>query len=113
MAIKRGNWKDIKGFQARPGAIRRVFSGEKSMMVLNEIQPFAKTDIHSHPHEQIVYIVEGNCDFYYDKEVFPMGPGDLVVVPPNVPHTVKVKGDKPVLNLDVFTPIREDYLNRT
>ena len=44
------------------------------------------------------------------EEIVRMGPGDLVVIPPNVHHDLVVVGDKPVVNLDVFAPIREDYL---
>jgi quercetin dioxygenase-like cupin family protein len=36
--------------------------------------------------------------------------GDLLLVPPNVPHSMKVIGNETVLNLDVFSPAREDYL---
>ena len=38
-----------------------------------------------------------------------LGPGGLLHIPPNVEHWGEVVGDEPVLNLDVFTPLREEY----
>jgi quercetin dioxygenase-like cupin family protein len=38
-----------------------------------------------------------------------VGPGGLVLIPPNVMHWGEVLGDEPVMNLDVFTPKRPEY----
>ena len=38
-----------------------------------------------------------------------LGPGGLLQIPPNVIHWGEVVGDEPVLNLDIFTPVREEY----
>ena len=38
-----------------------------------------------------------------------LGPGGLLQIPSNVEHWGEVVGDEPVLNLDVFTPVREEY----
>ena len=109
MAIT-ANWAKISRVQARGGVTRRVFSGKNSMMVLNEIMPSAKPALHDHPHEQMTYIIEGTCRFVIGDEVIEMGAGDLILIPPNIRHSLEVTGNKPVLNMDVFSPIREDYL---
>ena len=108
--IKKANFSQIKEKIAREGVTRRVFSGEKSMVVLNTIQPFAKPALHQHPHEQITYILAGECDFTLGEEMVHMGPGDVILVPPDIPHTLTPLGQETIVNLDVFTPIREDYL---
>lgn len=105
-----GNWEHIGRFQARSGVTRRVFSGEKSMMVLNELLPSAKPALHQHSHEQLTYIIQGSARFVIGNEVVDLVEGDVILVPPNVPHSMEVTSDEPVLNLDVFSPIREDYL---
>jgi quercetin dioxygenase-like cupin family protein len=64
---------------------------------------------HSHPHEQIAYIIEGRMMFYIGDEKHEVGPGGLVVIPGGVTHWGEVIGDEPVLNLDVFTPKRPEY----
>ena len=38
-----------------------------------------------------------------------LGPGGLLQIPPDVMHWGEVVGDEPVLNLDIFTPVREEY----
>ena len=108
--IKKSNFDEIKRIFARPGVNRRSFSGEKCMLVVNEIEAFAEPALHSHPHEQLTYILEGECNFIFGEESVHMGPGDVVLVPPNVPHTLRPIGNKTIVNIDVFSPIREDYL---
>jgi quercetin dioxygenase-like cupin family protein len=109
MAIK-ANWKSIKRVESRNSVMRRVFSGKNSMMVMNELLPSAKPNLHRHPHEQLTYIVEGTGKFVLGDEVLDLGPGDVILIPPNIPHSLQVTSSTPVLNMDVFSPIREDFL---
>jgi quercetin dioxygenase-like cupin family protein len=109
MAV-RGNWDTLTGVVARKGVIRKVFGGKNSMMTLNEIKADTQPALHSHPHEQITYIVSGCAEFVLGDEVLQVKAGDLLLVPPDVPHSLKVVGDETVLNIDVFSPIREDYV---
>lgn len=104
------NWSSIEKVVVRKGITRQVFSGKNSMLALNEIAPGTTPNLHSHPHEQLVYIVDGDVDFVVGDQVLPMKTGDMVVVPSNVPHSLKNKGAKACLNLDVFSPIRDEYL---
>jgi quercetin dioxygenase-like cupin family protein len=62
---------------------------------------------HSHPHEQMVYILRGRIRFEHPGGVFEAGPGDSFLVPGNVPHQAFALEDSEVL--DIFTPAREDY----
>ena len=64
---------------------------------------------HQHPHEQISYVVAGELLFYLDGEPATLGPGDMITVPPNVPHTVQLLSNH-VRLVDTFTPLREDFL---
>lgn len=109
MAIKE-NWVNLPRTMVRPGVNRRVFSGDRSMMVLNELAPGSKPNMHKHPHEQLTYIIEGTCNFYMGNETLELQPGDVLLVPPDMLHGLEVTGNIMVLNLDVFSPVREDYL---
>ena len=62
---------------------------------------------HSHPHEQVMVVLEGECDFTVDGETQRVGPGGVVVIPPNAVHSSQPL--KPCRVLDVFNPVREDY----
>jgi len=64
---------------------------------------------HSHPHEQITYVAEGELIFFLDKEEMRLEEGDIVVIPPGVPHSVQPLS-RLVRLVDTFTPLREDFL---
>lgn len=108
--IKKASFDSLEAVAAREGVTRRVFSGDNSMMVINTIESFAQPALHQHPHEQLTYIIQGQCSFTLGEEVVPMNAGDVILVPPDVPHTLKPTSDETIINLDVFSPIREDYL---
>ena len=62
---------------------------------------------HSHHHEQVVNLIEGEFEFTLDGETRNLKPGEIIVVPPNVPHCGKAV--TPCRIIDVFHPAREDY----
>jgi quercetin dioxygenase-like cupin family protein len=62
---------------------------------------------HSHPHEQIVYVVSGSIEFIGGEKTFILGSGDSVLVDGNVEHQATALEDSEVL--DVFAPYRSDY----
>jgi quercetin dioxygenase-like cupin family protein len=64
---------------------------------------------HSHPHEQISYVVSGEINLFMDNKLTRLGPGDLFTVPPNIPHSVQLLTSR-VRLIDSFTPIRKDFL---
>jgi quercetin dioxygenase-like cupin family protein len=62
---------------------------------------------HSHPHEQVYNITEGEFELTVGDETKLMKPGQVAVIPGNVPHSGKAITDCKVI--DVFYPVREDY----
>jgi quercetin dioxygenase-like cupin family protein len=64
---------------------------------------------HSHPHEQVCYVAEGEIIFILDGEQSRLGPGDVFLVPSGKPHTIQ-RLTEHVRLIDSFTPIREDFL---
>jgi quercetin dioxygenase-like cupin family protein len=63
---------------------------------------------HSHPHEQITYVAAGELLFFIDGTPHQLGPGDLITVPPDVPHSIQLLSEN-VRLVDTFSPIREDF----
>ena len=63
--------------------------------------------IHSHPHEQWTYILEGQMEFTLDGEKQLLLPGMGAYIPSNVLHGAFAVTACKVI--DVFTPVREDY----
>lgn len=101
------NWDDRPWEQVRAGVERKLFSGEGATLQLTRLMPGHEPRPHSHPHEQIAYILAGEIDFYIDGVATRLRAGSLLVVPPDTSHWGEVVGDTPVLNLDVFTPRRD------
>lgn len=64
---------------------------------------------HAHPHEQMTYVLEGEFVFHVGEESKTVKTGDTLYMPPNLEHNCELKGAKGRL-LDVFSPIREDFL---
>ncbi|GAB1482088.1 cupin domain-containing protein [Treponema sp.] len=64
--------------------------------------------MHSHPHEQVMYVLEGEADFTIGDETRRVKAGDSAYLAPNLVHGV-VAVTK-FRALDVFTPQREDFL---
>jgi quercetin dioxygenase-like cupin family protein len=65
---------------------------------------------HAHPFDQIVPTMQGRMMLEIDGETMECGPGTVVRVPADAEHTGWPIGAETVLNIDVFAPIREDYL---
>jgi quercetin dioxygenase-like cupin family protein len=93
--------------EPEPGLRRQVMSYSPSMMLVRTIKKGWVGVRHSHPHEQMVYIVTGHLSFEHPGGVFEAKTGDSFLVPSGVEHQASALEDSEVL--DVFTPYREDY----
>lgn len=97
---------------AAKGRTRYLAHLSNLMMVVMDFHdgPTSQPDPpHSHPHEQISYVVSGEVNVVLGNEVTRLGPGDIFTVPPNIPHSIQLLTTKARL-VDAFTPIREEFL---
>jgi quercetin dioxygenase-like cupin family protein len=78
------------------------------MLVRHHFLKGWKGTSHSHPHEQLVYVVTGRIEFDGDGKTIELRSGDSVIVEGNVEHQATALEDSEVL--DVFAPYREDYV---
>ena len=108
-------YNQIEAVSPAPGTTRRLSHSENMMMVIVDFDggPCPPAPPHSHPHEQISYIAQGPVKFYLgqgdDRTVTRVETGDMVVIPPHIPHTVEILAETARL-VDAFHPIREDFL---
>ena len=107
--MKQAKLDDLRPTPVRPGVSRKVFTGDGATLAWTTLEPGHKPRPHSHPHEQIVYMVSGRARFRVGDEEVILGPGEMLVVPPNVEHWAETVGDEPVLDLSIFSPRREEY----
>jgi quercetin dioxygenase-like cupin family protein len=81
------------------------------MMALNEFAPGTSGKLHSHPQEQLVFLMEGEADLVLGNQTLAMKAGDVAVVASDVPHTLQVKGTKACTSLEIFSPIPDKFLS--
>jgi quercetin dioxygenase-like cupin family protein len=78
------------------------------MLSYLEMDDGAEVPLHSHPHEQCGIVLKGRLELTIGEETREVQGGVLWIIPPNVPHRARAVGG-PVVVLDVFSPVREDY----
>lgn len=95
--------------EVRPGVYLRILPGEKVMFSAVRFKPHSTVATHQHPHEQMGIVLEGELELWIRDERRTLRHGDMYTVPPNVPHGAETKAST-CLVLDVFHPLREDYV---
>ncbi|APU14129.1 cupin domain-containing protein [Actinoalloteichus fjordicus] len=99
----------VDGADAYPGLLRRVLAyNDRLMLVEHVMEKGSVFPRHSHPHEQLAYLVSGRVRVQAGDETFEAGPGDSFVVRGGIEHQVWALERS--VALDVFTPHREDYV---
>ena len=91
-----------------PGVTTRTFWGERILLSLVDLQPNAVIPRHSHPHEQVGMMLQGEMTLSILDETRPVRPGDVYVIPAGVPHGVTL-GALGAQALEAFSPVREEY----
>ncbi len=107
---------EVEPVEMMPGVTLKLVSGVKAMMSFVTLQPGTMVPLHSHDHEQLGIGLEGEMVLYIggldDKYSKVIKAGDSYVIPAGVPHAAKPAGDAATTALDIFSPPREDYLEK-
>ena len=91
------------------GVQRRVLVHDEDLMMVEvHFEQGGIAAMHSHPHQQMSYILSGSFEFENDGEKRLLGKGDSVLLASGVPHGVLCTEEGTVL--DVFNPERKDFL---
>lgn len=94
---------------AGPGVTRRILAYNKDLMcVENTFEKGAIGALHSHPHTQITYVVSGRFRFTIGGETCEVAAGDTMLKTDGVIHGCEAL--EPGILLDIFTPMREDFI---
>jgi len=100
--------EEIEQRELLPGLHVRFVHSENMTLAYWEIEAGSEMPLHSHPHEQITSILEGELELVLGDETKILGPGSGALIAPDVPHSGKAISNCRVL--DAFHPVREDYL---
>jgi quercetin dioxygenase-like cupin family protein len=102
---------DVASFAISDGVVGRPLFGAGAMINLIEFEPGAVVPLHSHPHEQLGICLRGVQVLVVDGVEHPVGPMEGYVLPGGVEHSAFC-GPEGATVIDVFQPVREDYLER-
>ena len=105
------NWESIPAETVGEGIRRQMVTGDRLMMCRLQMAPHTVTPVHSHPHEQITIIEQGRVRFHVDGTDRIVSAGEILHFPSNVRHGATML-EEPVVLIDIFTPIREDFLSK-
>ena len=104
-------WKDVEREQLNPHIDREMVVGDKIMLARVLMKKGAHVPMHHHHNEQVTYILEGALKFNVGGKEIVVRTGEVLGIPPNMPHEAWAQED--TVDLDVFNPPREDWLNKT
>ncbi|HZD51119.1 MAG TPA: cupin domain-containing protein [Silvibacterium sp.] len=106
--IKLVERRDARLFSPESGLLRQVLVYSDNMMLVRHLMEEGWVGVrHSHPHEQLVYVIHGHLRFTGGDKTFDAQAGDSFVVPGGIEHQASALEPSEVL--DVFAPFREDY----
>jgi len=104
-------WKDVEREKLNEKIDREMVVGDGLMLARVFIRKGGHVPLHHHHNEQVTYILEGALKFAIDGKEIVVKAGEVLCIPPNMPHEAWAVED--TLDLDVFTPPREDWLNKS
>ena len=110
-ALKYIPWNQVERERLNDLIDREMVVGEKIMMARVIMKKGAHVPRHYHHNEQVTYILEGALKFAIDGKEIVVHSGEVLCIPSNMPHEAWALED--TLELDVFTPPREDWLNKS
>jgi quercetin dioxygenase-like cupin family protein len=103
--------KDLPVEQVNPLLDRQLVTGQRSMLARIILRKGCIVPLHSHDNEQITYVLEGALKFQIQGREIVVAAGEVLVIPSQVPHSAEALED--TVDLDIFCPPREDWLQKT
>jgi quercetin dioxygenase-like cupin family protein len=107
-------WDDMPREQLSDVLDRRLITGDRMMLAHVYLKKGAIVPRHSHENEQITYILEGGLRFWIgedESEMIDVLAGEVLHIPSYVQHKAEALED--TLDVDVFSPPRQDWLDKT
>jgi quercetin dioxygenase-like cupin family protein len=104
-------WDSVEHEVLNPLFTRRMIVGDKIMLARVLLAKGCVVPEHSHHNEQITYIMGGALKFWIDGREVIVRAGEVLTIPPHMPHQAEAIED--TVDLDVFTPPREDWLDKS
>lgn len=109
--IKYLRWGEVELETLNPLLQRQLVVGHNVMLTRVLLKKGCIIPEHSHVNEQLSYILEGALKFWIDGQEIVVHAGEVLTIPPNMPHKAEAMED--TVDLDIFHPPRADWINKT
>jgi quercetin dioxygenase-like cupin family protein len=109
--VVRHRWNDIAPEQINPSITRQYISGDRVTIARFDLKKGGVVPRHAHENEQVSMVLSGALLFKIDGREMTIRGGEVMQIPGNVAHEVEVLED--TLVIDVFSPVRQDWIDKT
>jgi quercetin dioxygenase-like cupin family protein len=104
-------WEQVELEDINPLFQRQMIVGQEVMLARVLLKKGCIVPLHSHVNEQLTYILEGALKFWIDNQEIVVRAGQVLTIPPNMPHKAEALED--TVDLDIFHPPRADWLSKS
>lgn len=109
--VRLHRWDELALEKVTEMISRKIVTGEREMLAQIYLKKGALVPMHSHESEQMTYVLQGALKFLIAGEEMVVREGEVLHIPSWVPHQAEALDD--TFELDVFSPIRQDWLDKT
>ena|ERR1700727_1141256 len=102
-------WAEVEPEQMNALTTRQYIVGTNTMLARLVLKKGAHVPRHEHFHEQISHVIEGALKFLIEDKEVVVRAGEILCIPPHVPHEVETLEDS--VALDIFNPPRQDWID--
>ena len=101
------SFTDIDYKKKREKVLFKSITGQNSQLVVFKYEKGEKTD-HSHPMEQIGYVLSGEAELFIENEIFNLRTGDAYYIPSGKRHGFNIVSDIGLELIESYSPIKEE-----
>ena len=102
-------WAELTIPSTIPGASTGLLPGHQLVAIYANLSPGTRVPYQTHPTEQLVHMLSGRLRIWIADEEHVVSPGDVVLIPPDVPHRGEAVGPENAVYLEVLTPVEDRY----
>jgi quercetin dioxygenase-like cupin family protein len=109
--VQHAAWHALELEEINPLFHRHFLSGENVMLARILLKKGSLVPLHRHHNEQVSFVLDGALKFTFEDKDVVVNTGEVLIIPPNVPHKVEALQD--TLDFDIFSPPRADWIGKT
>ncbi len=110
-SVRLYRWDELTLEKVTEMISRKIVTGEREMLAQIYLKKGAVVPMHAHESEQMTYVLQGSLKFRIGGEDLVVRDGEVLHIPSWVPHQAEALED--TFELDLFSPIRQDWLDKT